>query len=53
MEAAGIRRQEFLPPALLFRTNRYLLPDSGVTEGLIAVLTCVEPCRSFEILRNN
>ena len=24
----------------------------GITEGLVAVLTCVEPCRTFEIYRN-
>ncbi|MCL2624156.1 MAG: winged helix-turn-helix domain-containing protein [Planctomycetaceae bacterium] len=31
---------------------RAIAKSDGVTEGLVAVLTCVEPCRSFEIFRN-
>lgn len=31
---------------------RKIARDDGVTEGLIAVLTCVEPCTTFEIHRN-
>jgi hypothetical protein len=31
---------------------RRIARADGITEGLICVLTCVEPCRSFEIYRN-
>jgi len=31
---------------------REIAAADGVTEGLIAVLTCVEPCQSYEIYRN-
>jgi len=31
---------------------RQIASDDGVREGLIAVLTCVEPCRTFDIYRN-
>jgi len=31
---------------------RQIAARDGVTDGLICVLTCVEPCRSFEIYRN-
>lgn len=31
---------------------REIAKRDGVTEGLVAVLTCVEPCQSFEIYRN-
>jgi hypothetical protein len=31
---------------------RRIARDDGITDGLICVLTCVEPCRSFEIYRN-
>lgn len=31
---------------------RQIARQDGITEGLICVLTCVEPCRSFEIYRN-
>jgi hypothetical protein len=31
---------------------RAIAETDGITEGLIAVLTCVEPCRSFEIYKN-
>jgi len=31
---------------------RQIAKEDGITEGLICVLTCVEPCRSFEIYRN-
>jgi hypothetical protein len=31
---------------------RHIAEEDGITEGLICVLTCVEPCRSFEIYRN-
>lgn len=31
---------------------RRIAREDGITDGLICVLTCVEPCRSFEIYRN-
>jgi len=31
---------------------RRIAKDDRITDGLICVLTCVEPCRSFEIYRN-
>jgi hypothetical protein len=31
---------------------RQIAANDGVTQGLICVLACVEPCRSFEIYRN-
>jgi hypothetical protein len=31
---------------------RRIAQADGVTDGLVCVLTCVEPCRSFEIYRN-
>ncbi|HXD88319.1 MAG TPA: hypothetical protein VN641_17655 [Urbifossiella sp.] len=26
--------------------------NDGITEGLIGVLTCIEPCRSFQLRKN-
>jgi hypothetical protein len=31
---------------------RRIAQEDGIAEGLICVLTCVEPCRSFDIYRN-
>jgi len=31
---------------------RQIAQDDGISEGLICVLTCVEPCRSFEVYRD-
>jgi len=31
---------------------RAIVETDGIIEGLVAVLTCVEPCRSFEIYKN-
>jgi hypothetical protein len=31
---------------------RQIAANDGITTGLVAVLTCVEPCMSFEIYRN-
>lgn len=31
---------------------RELAQQRGITEGLVAVLSCVEPCRSFSVRRN-
>lgn len=33
-------------------TAREIARRDGITQGLVAVLTCVEPCQSFEIHRN-
>jgi hypothetical protein len=43
LPSPGIRKDEYA---------RQIARADGVTEGLICVLTCVEPCRSFEIYRN-
>ena len=32
---------------------RQIAAKDGITEGLVAILTCVEPCMSFEIYRNS
>jgi hypothetical protein len=39
----GIRKDDYA---------RQIAQRDGITEGLICVLTCVEPCRSFDIYRN-
>jgi len=31
---------------------RHIAAKDGITHGLVCVLTCVEPCRTFEIYRN-
>jgi hypothetical protein len=31
---------------------RKIAAKDGITSGLVAILTCVEPCKSFEIYRN-
>ena len=31
---------------------RRIVTEQGITSGLVCVLTCVEPCRSFEVYRN-
>jgi hypothetical protein len=31
---------------------RQIAAEDGISEGLVAILTCVEPCMSFEIYRN-
>ncbi len=52
-EAAGRPIEHLRPPKI--RNDEYarnIALDDGITEGLICVLTCVEPCRSFEIHRN-
>ena len=52
-EAAGRPVQYLASPSL--RKDDYarqIAREDGVTDGLICVLTCVEPCRSFEIHRN-
>ena len=43
IESPSLRKEDYV---------RSLAEADGVTEGLVAVLTCVEPCRSFEIFRN-
>jgi hypothetical protein len=52
-EAAG-RPVQYLPSPSLRKDAyaRQIALEHGVTQGLICVLACVEPCRSFEIYRN-
>lgn len=52
-EAAG-RPVEYLRRPSIRKDDyaRTIARRDGVTDGLICVLTCVEPCRSFEIYRN-
>jgi hypothetical protein len=52
-EAAG-RPVEYLRSPSIPKDDyaRGIARQDGVTDGLICVLTCVEPCRSFEIYRN-
>jgi len=52
-EAAG-RPLTYLPSSSVRKDEyaRQIARQDGITEGLICVLTCVEPCRSFEIYRN-
>lgn len=52
-ETAG-RPVEYLPSPSIRKDDyaRHIARRDNVAEGLICVLTCVEPCRSFEIYRN-
>lgn len=52
-ELAG-RPVQYLPSSKIRKDAyaRRIAKNDGITEGLICVLTCVEPCRSFEIYRN-
>jgi hypothetical protein len=52
-EAAG-RPVKYLPSSKIRKDEyaRQIARQDGITEGLICVLECVEPCRSFEIYRN-
>jgi len=52
-EAAG-RPVQYLQSPRIRKDDyaRRIAREDGVTDGLICVLTCVEPCRSFEIYRN-
>jgi hypothetical protein len=34
------------------QTARRIMADEGIGDGLVCVLTCVEPCQSFEIRRD-
>jgi hypothetical protein len=43
LQSPSLRKEDYV---------RSIAEADGVTEGLVAVLTCVEPCRSFEIFRN-
>jgi hypothetical protein len=43
IETSTIRKEDYA---------RSIAEADNITEGLVAVLTCVEPCRSFEIHRN-
>jgi hypothetical protein len=52
-ELAG-RPVQYLPSPKIRKDAyaRRIAKNDGITEGLICVLTCVEPCRSYEIYRN-
>ena len=52
-EAAGLK-VEYLASAAASKEERALqmAAEKGAREGLIAVLSCVEPCMSFDIYRN-
>jgi hypothetical protein len=43
IESSTLRKEDYA---------RSIAEADKITEGLVAVLTCVEPCRSFEIFRN-
>lgn len=51
---AAARPVKYLPSPKVRKDEyaRQIAREDGITEGLICVLTCVEPCRSFEIYRN-
>jgi hypothetical protein len=51
---AAARPVEYLQSPSIRKDDyaRQIARKDGITEGLICVLTCVEPCRSFEIYRN-
>ncbi len=34
------------------QTARHIMADEGIARGLVCVLSCVEPCQSFEIRRD-
>ena len=45
---------EYLPSSRLRKEThaRAIAARDGITEGLVCVLSCVEPCRSFSVRRN-
>jgi hypothetical protein len=43
LQSAGTRKDEYAQNIAL---------DDGIQDGLICVLTCVEPCKTYEIYRN-
>jgi len=54
-EAAAARRPvRYLASSALSKEDiaRRISAEDGITNGLVCVLTCVEPCRTFEIYRN-
>jgi hypothetical protein len=52
--AAGGRSITYLASSLLSKEDlvQELLKREGVSEGLVCVLSCVEPCRSFHVQRD-
>jgi hypothetical protein len=52
--AAGGRAIKYLASSLLSKEDlvQELLKREGISEGLVCVLSCVEPCRSFQIHRD-
>ncbi len=54
-EAVAARRPvRYLASSALSKEDiaRRISAEDGITNGLVCVLTCVEPCRTFEIYRN-
>lgn len=52
-EAAGRPVQYLASPSVRKdEVARRIAQEDGIADGLICVLTCVEPCRSFDIYRN-
>jgi hypothetical protein len=52
--AAGGRAVKYLASAALSKEDlvRELIRREGIQEGLVCVLSCVEPCRSYDIFKN-
>lgn len=52
--ASAGRTVKYLASAALSKEDlvRELLQREGISEGLVCVLSCVEPCRSYDIHRN-
>ena len=52
--AAAHRPVRYLASSALSKEDiaRRISAEDGITNGLVCVLTCVEPCRTFEIYRN-
>ena len=51
---AADRPVRYLPSAAIDKEQlaRHIAAQDHITNGVVCVLTCVEPCRSFEIYRN-
>ena len=54
MAAAGGRTIKYLASSALSKEDlvRELMLREGITDGLVCVLSCVEPCRSYELRRD-
>jgi len=53
--AAKGRTVQYLQSSAISKEDlaKELIRREGLTEGLVCVLSCVEPCRSYEIFRNS